>query len=457
MKKKKGLVITAVVLIIGAFITIAVVNSSKTKEASAKSGVKVDTTLVTTGTIEAKVTVKGSIQPFETRKIYSPVVGKIDTLYVNEGDQVKKDDSLLAFDADDIEKMQNKYRQAEINKKIQDINNDSTASKLKGSVDQARQSVSQLDITIKESRIALKDARKTLTNNQALFESGAISKSQLDGSKKAVDALERKLSLEESSLTNAKTQLANSQKDYMTALSADPETSVQQLQLELQQLSLEELQKSIKDLKDGIKAPIQGTVLSIESKEGLYVNNTVPIMTIGDLTKKMVTVAISEFDAPLLAIDQNVTVRSNALNGKKYDAKVTAVGAQAVKTRQGNSEVQTVKAEITILDDAKELKPGYSVNCDIILDKKEDIIVVPIQSTLKDKEDNYYVYVVNDENKVEKKIIEIGLFSELIIEADGIEKDTQIIMSPSPLIKEGDTVTPVLKEDTEGAETDDKN
>lgn len=457
MKNKKKLIFGGVALIFVAFIAIAIVNSQKTKQASAEAGMKVETKLVTTDTIEATVSVKGAIEPYINRQLYSSSVAKIDTLFVNEGDTVKKGDVLLSFDKDDITKMESKYRQAEINMKIQDINNDNTDNKLKSSVDEAKQRVNQLDNSLKESRIALKDARQTLTNNQALYDAGAISKSQLESSQKAVETFERKVSLDSTSLQNAKNQLGESQKDYMTALSADPNKSVQQLQLELQKLSISELESSLKELKEGIKAPISGTVLSLDMKEGYYISNTAPIMTIGDLSKKKVTLQINEFDAPLLALDQNVSIRSQAINGKKFHGKVTAIGAQAKKTRQGNSEVQTVTIEVTIIDDASELKPGFTVNCDVELEKRENIVVVPIQSALKDKDGSYFVYIVNDDNLIEKKTITLGLFSESNIEAKGIEEGVEIVFNPSPLLKDGDKVSPELIQDAEGAENNDQN
>lgn len=455
--KKKLIIILSVVALFVVFIGVAVINSKKSQQASAELGMSVDAQKISTGTISANVVVKGSVEPSDSRIVYSSVTAKVDSIYVNEGDQIKEGDSILSFNEDDVKKMENKYRQAEINKRIRDLNNGSTGDKLKAAVSQNKQRVSQLEIGLKENKIALKDARDTYNKNKSLFEAGALSQTQLDASMKQVESLERKINLDTTALNIAKDDLGTSEKDYMSSLSSDPEQSIQQLQIELENLTLADLDSSIKELQEGITSPLEGKVLEIAAKEGQLLNAGTSVVKIADVSKKVVNLNVNEFDAPLLKLGQDVIVKSPALSNKKFMGKVTAIAPQAKTTRQGNSEIKTVTTEVTIEGDSEGLKPGFTVNCDIQLEVKEDVIVVPIQSTLRDKEENYYVFLINDENVVEKRIINIGLFSELNIEATGVEIGETIILNPSALIKEGQKVNPTIKEVTEGVESDDKN
>lgn len=87
---KKILIIVAVVIVIGALVTINLLKKEKGKEVSAEK--------ITTGVVQQKVTGSGQIKPAVEVKISAQVAGKIVKLQIKEGDQVQKGMLLVALD-----------------------------------------------------------------------------------------------------------------------------------------------------------------------------------------------------------------------------------------------------------------------------------------------------------------------------------------------------------------------
>lgn len=450
MSKKKLFIILGIALVFVVFIGIAVINSGKISDASSKATLSVNTELASIQEIISEVTVKGTIKPIRVENLYSTSINKVEQLLVREGDGVKSGDLLIAYDEKELEKLKSQLEQAQLNLDIQKLNSDNALKQSKDGVNQSLQMVKQFEVALEQTSRTLEKAKETLANNQKLYEAGAISTEQLNASKEQVLSLEEKLELDKVSLDNAKYNLNTANENYNN-MQSDSQ-SVSKLQVQLQEKQIEDLKKNIQEYDEAVVSPIDGTILKINVSEGDYTSGSLPVIQVADLSTLIVEANVSEYEAVNLQIGQKVTIKNNSLS-EIFNGEVTKVYPMAEMSASGNSQINAVKVEITLLNKDAALKPGYTVDATITLDVKEDAVVIPILATIKEKDGGYFTYVVTEDNLVKKTPIELGLISDLYVEAIGLKEGEQVIVNPSPKIEDGSIVSPILK--TKGDETND--
>jgi HlyD family secretion protein/macrolide-specific efflux system membrane fusion protein len=83
-------------------------------------------------------------------------------------------------------------------------------------------------------------------------------------------------------------------------------------------------------------------------------------------------------------LDQVVDVTVDALEGKKFHARVTKVAPAAVAEK--GKEVETFPVEATLASgEGAEIKPGMTADVKIRVDRKKNVLVVPIEAVVSQK------------------------------------------------------------------------
>lgn len=211
--------------------------------------------------------------------------------------------------------------------------------------------------------------------------------------------------------------------------------------------------------KTKITAPISGTVTQLNIKEGETVmigtmNNLGTIMmVIADLTRMMGIVNIDETEVPSVKIGAEALVTMDVFPDSTFTGVVTKVGYMP-KTSISSLTDQTTDFEVEISLDktSPELRPGMSINAEIITNKKDSILTIPIQAAgrrkLKGKETQTCFIV--EKNKAKLTEITTGISSESDIEIiSGLSVGQQVITGPYKVLsklKDGDPVKPEQSE-----------
>jgi HlyD family secretion protein len=171
-----------------------------------------------------------------------------------------------------------------------------------------------------------------------------------------------------------------------------------------------------------IIAPFDGTVTQAGSVAGDQVSIGTVAFRVDDLKSMLVDLQVSEVDINSVLIGQSTTLTFDAILGKEYHGKVVGVG-QAGDTIQGVVNF-TVTVELT---DADELvKPGMTAAVNIVVEEKDDVILVPNRA-VRLVDGQRVVYVLVDNQPV---LVKISL---------GSSSDTQSVLASGDL-KVGDLV-----------------
>jgi len=259
------------------------------------------------------------------------------------------------------------------------------------------QSLVSANSRIKTSRLATDNAKILFDRNKALFEKGVISKQDFENS--------------ELLYNQAKESLTQAQNDYQIikrgSISGGGSAST------------------------NITAQIAGTVLEIPIRQGDQViesnsfNAGTTIATIADMSKMIFEGKVDEAEVGKLEEGKDIIVILGAINEKEFPAKLTFV---APKGKEENGAVQfTIKADVEVEQSIK-IRAGYSANAEIEMESKDSVLVIKEALIQFNRiTENPFVEIQNDDNKFEKKNVELGISDGINVEIiDGVEEGDKI-------------------------------
>lgn len=219
--------------------------------------------------------------------------------------------------------------------------------------------------------------------------------------------------------------------------------------------------------KTMITTPISGTVTQLNIEEGEAVmigtmNNPGTIMmVVADLTKMMGIIDLDETEVPSVRQGAQAIITMDAFPDTSFPGVVTKVGYMPKQTAlSGTDQATDFEIEIQLKQTSPDLRPGMSINAEIITGEKDSILIIPIQAAGRRKlkgEETQTVFVV-EKGVAKLKSIKTGIASESDIEIlDGIQPGDVIITGPYKVLsklKDGDRVKPEAIKVTEKTNPD---
>jgi len=382
MSKKKLIWISAIVIVI---VALLVFGGNKNK----RDVNEVLISKIEPITIIETVAATGKIQPEIEVMLSSEVSGEIIELPVKEGQQVEKGDLLVRINPDLIQ----------------------------SALTQSQAGLQNVRAMLSQAEAGLKNAKLSYDRNKALFEKGVISKSTWDGS---VAEYEMAQANRESAYFNVKSAAAN----------------VKQTRDNLARTS--------------IFAPMNGTISKLSVELGERVVGTAQmagteIMRVANLSNMEVEVDVNENDIVKVTIGDSTIVEVDAYLKREFRGIVTEI-ANSAETALSVDQVTNFKVKVRILpasyQDLTEgkpeyfspFRPGMTATVDIITDKRENIIGVPISAilvklpsdTISKKKGKVRGKASADEEKFEAVFVNNGGEAELKVVTTGIQDDSNI-------------------------------
>jgi len=407
MKKQKIIIGLAVLLII---IGIAyVIKGGREIEAEVVEVERGDVTSF----VEETAVVKSRNQ----RTIYAQTMGEIQEIRVEEGDFVRKGETIAVVDTTKNE-LQIKMMEAQL-EGLKAVYREA----LKGADEEK---IKQAEASVRSLQIRVEQARREAENSKKLYEEDAIS---YEAYKNAVD----NLALQEESLKIAQNELALLKKGASSNILKQHQAKIKELEYQI-----EMLKQSREDLV--ITSSISGTVLDVLVKEGIYLQPGMAMFEIGDTHRLYVEADILIGDVGEIKEGADVIITSDDLNMKLIKGKVSKIYPKAFsKMSDLGVEQKRVKVEIDLLEQSPKLKVGYEVTAKIITAFKNDVLYVP-KSAVFEKENEKYVFVVENHRAALRKV-ETGIEGEDVVEIkSGLTEGETIILYPDNDIEEGITI-----------------
>ncbi len=361
MNKKKIFIALGIVIVVVGTGVFAVIQSKNGGGAAAKTAALDTQIKVERGNIESNVYISGTVEANDSRSVSYRGGGTVDDVFVKEGDHIAADQVLAKINSDKLD--------SELKKLMNDLGiskDELNKIKTKGIGDQ--------EASLKSAQTAYDNAKTAYESNVALKASGAISEDEFSKSKQQMDI--------------AKLNLNNSQIAYNQA-KANVDINISQKRIESTNITIRDLQKDIE--KTNIKAPITGTVTSVNAKAGEVLSETGVMMTIEDLDHKIVKAYVSENEINRIQIGQSVKITGTSIKGKTFEGKVTYIAPGTIRA-DGSKNVK-VEVRISLVEKVTELRPGFNVNLEINTNSRENVLLVPFEAIMTDENGKKYVNV----------------------------------------------------------------
>lgn len=285
--------------------------------------IEVESAKVARGPVVEKVFASGKIQPDVQVKITPNVSGRIDQLAVKEGQRVEKGQFLVQLDR----------------------------TRYEAAVEQGRAAVSSSEAQARLAQAQMEKAERDLERMRGIEAKGLTSQEAVDGAMTEVKVAHSTLEARQQDVAQARAMLRQGEDDLSKTRIASPMSGI------VSQLNSE----------------VGEVVLGTSQFEGTH------IMTIADLTRMEVEVEVDENDIVNLALGDTTDIDVDAMPDTTFKGTVSEIANTAVTRGRGTQEEITHFAvKIAFIDVVQALRPGMSANVDIMTDRREDVVQIPI-------------------------------------------------------------------------------
>ena len=468
-RKVKNLIIALVVIALGGgFVAFNILNANRldAAEGGPRNAPFVQWSYPNVQTIVSRVSARGSVELRERTIIFPETQAQIIGVHVSVGDVVEVGDLLITYDDNILETLHDNL--AEANLALRQAQLGLTAARIgpsnaelltsQNAIEQARSSISnieaqlaQIDLQISQLQDNIRTAESTRDDFQVLFNNGVATRVDLDNAINAVRNLEDQLAITMAQrdsvaiglpFAEEAERVAVAQQNALRARNAEPQAvnqaQIQQVTIEQAELRIAQIERTINDFVHEERATVAGTVLNVFVEVGELSVYGRPLLEIADVSANnlIVVVHVPENDAGGISLGQEVVISGGALGRQTYDGFIELIHPLAAPQQIGTTVETVVTVEIVPLN-AERLRAGYTVDADIVTSVNEDTLVVPLMSTVSAGGGINVVYVVDENYILQRREVILGDFSDMYIEAIGIEATDMVVANPTPNLHEG--------------------
>ena len=436
--------------------------------------------------VEQNITTSGTVIGMERDAYVSPVTAKVEDVRVEVGQTVKKGEILLTYDdselGDNLERVQIQAQteRAAGNESYEAVNEAASrtsaakkkASELEDDIKKLKKEIKSLTAEVEEYQEDMQ-ASAEQQQKKAAAEAGKQAVASADEAGQSSDGLdtgdtkiivpasdteeEEEIEVDEKAYKKAvsnlnkkneslaKKQASLAEQESIIAANKDAkvsESTKAQISASnrLSDMNINAAQESLDAAKAGLTADHDGIVESVSIIKGAYANETMTLMTVINADKIGIEFSIAKDDLGSISEGQKARV---VISGNEYHGTVEFVSRVAESemslTGATNSSGGAIKGRILLDDPDDRIFIGVSAKVYIFVGKSEQTLAVPYEALNTDI-DGDFVYIVNEENLIERKDVTIGLNSDEYYEiTDGLSEGDSVITEVTSDMKPGDS------------------
>lgn len=351
------------------------------------------------GDIARSVVATGKIEPRAKVEVKSKASGIVKEIFRDYGDYVREGDILVELDKEELQA------------RVREASAILMAAEASGEAAAAAYERNQVEAEGPD----LPFLKTSMDRARQLHEDGLVAISVLEDTEKAYQMALNKQMTALRSVSVAKAEIARSKAQVAQARAA--------------------LDRAEEDLRNStVVSPMDGLVLSRDVEVGDAVSSILVlgsqatlIMTLGDVSDVYVLGKVDEADIGKVYIDQPARIVVESFKDKKFDGRVTKISPLGVE----RDNVTTFEVRVSIRNPTGELKANMTANAEIILEEKQNVLLVREAAVVYDRERNASLEVPDPvsetgrRNVAAKLGISNGIMTELI---EGPGEGEQIIL-----------------------------
>ncbi|MGO2305914.1 MAG: macrolide transporter subunit MacA [Providencia sp.] len=325
---------------------------------------------VTRGNLDKQVLATGKLDAVRKVDVGAQVSGQLQTLYVKEGDQVKKGDLLAVIDP----------------------------KKAQNDVTEAQETIHELEANLALVQAELKLAQVTYQRQLSLAKLQVVSKQDLDKAKTDVEV--------------KKAQVAT-----------------YQAQIKRNQATLDTSKTNLNYTQ--ITAPMDGIVTFIKTLQGQTViaaQEAPTILTLADLNTMLVKAEVSEADVIYLEPGQPASFTVLGAPDKKFTGELKDI----LPTPEKINDAIFYYARFEVPNPQHLLKLQMTAQVTIELDSHKNVLLLPLSALGDEISAQLYEVEVLNGDKTEKNQVEIGNRNNVYVEVvKGLTEGEKVVVGRS--------------------------
>jgi len=396
MKNKKKYIILTIAIVIGLSILAVVYFKSQNKVEVKKSEVKL-------GSIAKTIEETGTVYSKRVNSFYSDMSQTVDTLNVSIGDKVKKGDVILSYKNNfdlEIEKA---------NRQIEAI----TASYNETAKGANFQEISNEKLSINTIENNLEFAKNNFDKIKSLYENNVVSKVEYDEAENNILVLENQFQ-------EAKNNYELLLKGVSTNIKNQYEAQIEEIMVQIKILEKSKEQSSI-------IAEFDGVITELSINQGGMTQPGVVVVEIQDENNIGVYVELLSDDALETSNGMKMLIKNQNSEEQIDELKIDRIYPKALSTiSELGVEQKRIRIEADIVDNNNNLKIGTEVDAVIILEQKDNVLLVE-KDAVYEMSGKKYVTVLNSSHPEEKEIT-TGLKDDNYFEVTSGLKESEIVL-----------------------------
>lgn len=366
----------------------------------------------------------GRITAYEETPISSKLSAYVDSVTVDIGSMVTKGQVLIKLA---VPEMNNELAQRE-----------ALVAQAKAELEQAKSSMLAAEAGIAAAQAGIQEAmagrgRANATLEQFKSESGRIQQLAKTGSvtSKLADETTSQLKASEASITEVEARIksAEATKAQCQAIIAKVRADIvaAEARVRVAEANVAHTKTMLGYLD--IKAPFDGVVTTRNVDTGHFVQTSeasgAPLLTVARTDLMRVRVEVPEMEAGYIDADEK--------NGDEATISIQSLNRPPVKTKlvrcawSLDPTNRSMRTEMDLPNADKLLRPGMYASITILLDKRTDVLVLPITAINK-KDGALYCCVVND-GRISHRPIELGLKAGPEVEIKSGLKNSDVVVT----------------------------
>ncbi|MDD2507336.1 MAG: HlyD family efflux transporter periplasmic adaptor subunit [Candidatus Cloacimonetes bacterium] len=356
------------------------------------------------GRMEGSFTADGILTPVSTYNVEAMTGGRIEAIFFNAGDYVKKGDTILRLSNDDL-KLNLLAQEASVTEQVNNLSNARILS---------NQSKLSQRLKVAEAHNALKRERRSFEQKQELQQKGFISQ-------------------EEYLLAEEDFQIARTRFEYLQEEARTDSLYREQQLIQLEgavnqlQLSLRQIRNRINELD--VKAPMSGQITQMELKLGQIISSGSLLAVLEDDTEYYIKGRVDQYYLSRLTEGAEARIRHQGQDLMLHVSKI--------HPRLINDKIQ-----VDITGDIPHgMRSGQSLAIEIITDSLDDVLYLPQGQYLNDG-GGHWVYVINEDGTgATRRAVKMGFRNIREVEVvEGLKEGEEVITSSYIALKEKESI-----------------
>lgn len=390
--------------------------------------------------LQVTIEASGSVRPIQSVNVSPKTSGRLQELYVEQGDRVEKGQAIGQMENDqfqaqleqaqsNLEEAQARLDEARAGSRIEEI------AQARASLEQAKarleeaqaripEDIAQLQFQVDSAQSRFELAKERLDRNERLLAEGAIAEDRFDEVRNEYRNAQAALAEARQRLQQAK-NTDRPEIQRREAEVAQARANLEQLQRGTRQEEIARLEASVRaaraQMKEAqiqyedstVEAPFSGIVTQKYATEGAFVTPTTSASSTAAATSTSiialaegleVLAKVPEVDVTPLEKGQPVEIVADAFPDQVFKGRIKLIAPEAVV----EDNVTSFEVRIELLSGEPKLRSGMNVDVTFIGDKLENTLVIPTVAVVT-QEGETGVIVVNEEDEPEFQPVTLGL------------------------------------------------